>query len=129
MSMLFALPLPSLARTICSLILFPSSSMVRILKSMPIVVIKEGVQASSQNRSRRHDLPTPVHGRCQHRILALPYIDMAAHQSPRSGVALSESRSAGWAWRRWSVLVVVVVVVVAVVVVRGAVGRGIHAPA
>ena len=37
----------------------PSSSMVRILKSMPIVVMKEGVHASSQKRRRRHDLPTP----------------------------------------------------------------------
>ena len=34
--------------------------MVRILKSIPIVVINEGVQASSQNRRRRQDLPTPV---------------------------------------------------------------------
>jgi hypothetical protein len=34
--------------------------MVRILKSMPMVVMKLGVHASSQNRSSRHDLPTPV---------------------------------------------------------------------
>lgn len=33
--------------------------MVRILKSIPMVVMKLGVQASSQNRRRRHDLPTP----------------------------------------------------------------------
>ena len=33
--------------------------MVRILKSIPIVVMNEGVQASSQNLSNRHDLPTP----------------------------------------------------------------------
>ena len=63
-------------RTICSLIRFPSSSIVRILlhtnqledrlgdrgspyKSMPIVVMKEGVHESSQKRRRRHDLPTP----------------------------------------------------------------------
>ena len=39
---------------------FPSSSMVLILKSMPMVVMKEGVQASSQKRSSRHDFPTPV---------------------------------------------------------------------
>jgi len=32
---------------------------VRILKSIPIVVIKEGVHASSQKRRRRQDLPTP----------------------------------------------------------------------
>ena len=38
----------------------PSSSIVRILKSMPMVVMKEGVQASSQKRSRRHDFPTPA---------------------------------------------------------------------
>ena len=37
----------------------PSSSIVRILKSIPIVVIKEGVHASSQKRRRRQDLPTP----------------------------------------------------------------------
>lgn len=47
-------------RTICSFIRLPSSSMVRILKSMPIVVMKEGVHASSQNLSRRQDFPTPV---------------------------------------------------------------------
>lgn len=39
---------------------FPSSSMVRILKSIPMVVMKLGVQASSQNRRSRHDLPTPA---------------------------------------------------------------------
>jgi len=33
--------------------------MVRILKSMPMVVMKDGVNESSQNRSRQHDLPTP----------------------------------------------------------------------
>lgn len=37
----------------------PSSSIVRILKSIPIVVIKDGVHASSQKRRRRQDLPTP----------------------------------------------------------------------
>jgi hypothetical protein len=31
----------------------------RTLKSIPIVVMKLGVQLSSQNRRRRHDLPTP----------------------------------------------------------------------
>jgi hypothetical protein len=36
---------------------------VRILKSMPIVVIKEGVNWSSLNRRRRHDLPTPIQAR------------------------------------------------------------------
>ena len=46
-------------RTICNLMRFPSSSMVRILKSIPIVVMKDGVQASSQKRRRRQDLPTP----------------------------------------------------------------------
>ena len=44
---------------ICSFTLFPSSSIVLILKSMPIVVIKEGVKESSLNRRRQHDLPTP----------------------------------------------------------------------
>jgi hypothetical protein len=33
--------------------------MVRILKSMPIVVIKEGVKESSEKRSRQQDFPTP----------------------------------------------------------------------
>lgn len=33
--------------------------MVRILKSMPMVVMKEGVKESSLNRSRQHDFPTP----------------------------------------------------------------------
>ncbi len=37
----------------------PSSSIVRILKSMPIVVMKEGVHASSQKRNSRQDFPTP----------------------------------------------------------------------
>lgn len=46
--------------TICNFIRLPSSSIVRILKSMPIVVIKEGVHASSQNLSRRQDFPTPI---------------------------------------------------------------------
>jgi hypothetical protein len=33
--------------------------MVRILKSMPMVVMNEGVNESSLKRSRQHDLPTP----------------------------------------------------------------------
>ena len=37
----------------------PSSSIVRILKSMPMVVMNEGVKESSLKRSRQHDLPTP----------------------------------------------------------------------
>ena len=44
---------------ICSLIFLPSISMVRILKSMPMVVMKEGVKESSLKRSRQQDLPTP----------------------------------------------------------------------
>lgn len=44
---------------ICSLTRLPSSSMVRILKSMPMVVMKEGVKLSSLKRSRQQDLPTP----------------------------------------------------------------------
>ena len=71
--------------TICSLILFPSSSIVLILlrsqrslaglgsnasthKSMPMVVMNDGVHESSQNLRRRHDLPTPVgerHGQAE----------------------------------------------------------------
>jgi len=34
--------------------------MVRILKSMPMVVMNEGVNESSLKRSRQHDFPTPV---------------------------------------------------------------------
>ncbi len=33
--------------------------MVLILKSIPIVVIKEGVKESSEKRRRQQDLPTP----------------------------------------------------------------------
>ena len=33
--------------------------MVLILKSMPMVVMKDGVKESSLKRSRQHDLPTP----------------------------------------------------------------------
>jgi hypothetical protein len=44
---------------ICSLTRLPSSSIVLILKSMPIVVMKLGVKESSLNRNRQHDLPTP----------------------------------------------------------------------
>lgn len=44
---------------ICSFTRLPSSSMVRILKSMPMVVMNEGVNESSLKRSRQHDLPTP----------------------------------------------------------------------
>lgn len=32
---------------------------MRILKSMPIVVMKDGVKESSLKRRRQHDLPTP----------------------------------------------------------------------
>lgn len=44
---------------ICSLTRFPSSSIVRILKSMPIVVMNDGVNESSLKRNRQHDFPTP----------------------------------------------------------------------
>lgn len=33
--------------------------MVRILKSIPIVVMNDGVKESSLKRNRQHDLPTP----------------------------------------------------------------------
>lgn len=56
----FAVGSPGAERhTIWSLMRLPSSSIVRILKSMPIVVINDGVHWSSQNRRSRHDLPTP----------------------------------------------------------------------
>lgn len=69
-------------RTICSFIRFPSSSIVRILKSMPIVVINEGVHASSQKRSKRHDLPTPRHKDIVHvrlRVSMIEYVHLS-HQ-------------------------------------------------
>jgi hypothetical protein len=44
---------------ICSFTRLPSSSMVRILKSMPMVVMNDGVNESSLKRSRQHDFPTP----------------------------------------------------------------------
>jgi hypothetical protein len=44
---------------ICSFTRLPSSSMVRILKSMPMVVMKDGVKESSLKRNKQHDLPTP----------------------------------------------------------------------
>jgi len=45
----------------------PSTSIVRILKSMPMVVMNDGVHASSQKRNNRHDLPTPtVRDVCTH---------------------------------------------------------------
>ena len=57
--------------------------MVRILKSMPIVVMNEGVHASSQKRSRRHDLPTPVYRGLNDDILEMG----AAYQSRQLGGA------------------------------------------
>lgn len=33
--------------------------MVRILKSIPMVVMNDGVNESSLNRNRQHDFPTP----------------------------------------------------------------------
>jgi hypothetical protein len=47
------------ART-CSLIRFPSISMVLILKSIPIVVMNVGLNESFAYRSSRHVLPTPA---------------------------------------------------------------------
>lgn len=44
---------------ICSLTRLPSSSMVLILKSMPMVVMNDGVKESSLKRNRQQDLPTP----------------------------------------------------------------------
>ena len=45
---------------ICNLIRLPSNSIVRILKSIPIVVMKEGVNESSEKRSNKQLLPTPT---------------------------------------------------------------------
>ena len=44
---------------ICSFTRLPSSSIVLILKSMPMVVMNDGVNESSLKRSRQQDLPTP----------------------------------------------------------------------
>lgn len=44
---------------ICNLTRLPSSSIVLILKSMPMVVMKDGVKESSLKRRRQHDFPTP----------------------------------------------------------------------
>lgn len=44
---------------IWSLTRLPSNSIVRILKSIPMVVIKDGVNESSLKRNRQQDLPTP----------------------------------------------------------------------
>jgi hypothetical protein len=45
---------------------------VLTLKSIPIVVMNEGVKVSSQKRRRRHDLPTPLMG-SDWTELATPY--------------------------------------------------------
>ena len=44
----------------CNFSFCPSISIVRILKSMPMVVIKLVVNASSENRSSKQLLPTPA---------------------------------------------------------------------
>lgn len=44
---------------IWSLMVLPSNSMVRILKSTPIVEMYDSVYVSSANLKRRQDLPTP----------------------------------------------------------------------
>ena len=44
---------------ICNFTRLPSNSIVRILKSIPMVVMKDGVNESSLNRKRQHDFPTP----------------------------------------------------------------------
>ena len=47
------LKMPPQQRTICSLIVFPSSSIVRILKSTPMVEMYDSVYESSANLERR----------------------------------------------------------------------------
>lgn len=44
---------------ICNFIRFPSNSIVLILKSIPIVVMKLGENESSQNLSNKQLFPTP----------------------------------------------------------------------
>jgi len=50
----------SAIRTTCNLIRVPSISIVRIMKSTPILPTKDVVQGSPQNLRMRHDFPTPV---------------------------------------------------------------------
>ena len=57
---------------ICNLILLPSNSIVLILKSIPIVVMKEGVNESSENRNRRQLFPTPK----KERVIELEVINV-----------------------------------------------------
>lgn len=54
---------------ICSFTRTPSRSTVRILKSMPIVVMNDVWKSSSEKRNNRHDLPTPA-CTCTHFVLS-----------------------------------------------------------
>ena len=70
----------------------PSSSIVRILKSIPIVVIKEGVHASSQKRRRRQDLPTPDNLRNRVNVGVLQRTGIADEQELLSAGSMGELR-------------------------------------
>ena len=70
----------------------PSSSIVRILKSIPIVVIKEGVHASSQKRRRRQDLPTPDNLRNRVNVGVLQRTGIADEQKLLSAGSMGELR-------------------------------------
>jgi hypothetical protein len=76
---------------------FPSSSMVLILKSIPIVVIKLGVKLSSLKRSKQHDLPTPESPMRSSFICTKkqrPRQQKSLHFTPNSPLALSLSSAA-----------------------------------
>ena len=77
---------------ICSLTRLPSSSMVRILKSMPMVVMNDGVNESSLNRSRQHDLPTPESPMRRSLICAPPGKSHGQKGHYHQGLGLSPSQ-------------------------------------
>ena len=63
----------------------PSSSIVRILKSIPIVVMKDDVKESSAKRSRRQDLPTPAGGAETSRGKLVPATNDTRREEGREG--------------------------------------------
>jgi hypothetical protein len=64
---------------------------VRILKSIPIVVMKEGVKESSLKRSRQQDLPTPES----------PMRSSLIYGDSRAGQHLFEAFEGARLLRRW----------------------------
>jgi len=66
--------------------------MVRILKSIPIVVMKLGVKLSSLKRSKQHDFPTPE-SPIRSSFICTKKQDPRQHSSPLSSVSLCLSFS------------------------------------